>query len=224
MSTLDRPADAVPLQREAYFPTYIYFRDLPNGAATALNDGVRKHIRAWRRGDPDGIVRSNVRSTGAWHSDVDMATRPEFQPLCELIQAAAAEVFDDLGYHPDWRPAISNMWANVSSRYAINRSHIHPNSLWSGVYYVQAPAGAGRIVFTEPRAQVRMTSPVYERPSEDRPESWDQVYFEPVEGRLILFPSWLMHEVEPNLCETRGQAGERISVSFNIGQRYQSPT
>ncbi len=211
------------LQREVYFPTYIYFKDLPIGEAAAFNGDIKRHIQAWRGMNPEGIVRSNVKSMGAWHSDVDMETRPEFHPLCELILSSVTEVFRDLGYHSDWRPVIVNMWSNVSCKYSFNRSHIHPNSLWSGVYYVQAPTGAGRIVFTEPRPQVRMASPVYERPSQERPESWDQVFFEPSEGRMIIFPSWLLHEVEPNMCETEGQLGERISVSFNIGQRYQPP-
>ena len=216
--------DAVPLQREVYFPTYIYFKDLPDEEARVLNVEIKENIWAWRGRDPEGITRSNVRNTGAWHSAVDMQTRPEFQPLCGWIRSSVAEVFGDLGYHSDWRPDIINMWANVSPRYAFNRSHIHAGSLWSGVYYVQAPAGAGRIVFSEPRAQVRMTGPVYERPSHERPESWDEVYFKPLEGRIILFPSWLLHEVEPNMSDIGGKSGERISVSFNIGQRYKTPT
>lgn len=224
MTTQGSHPSAVPLQREVYFPTYIYFKDLPDGEAHVLNVDMKKHIRAWRGRDPEGITRSNVRNMGAWHSGTDMARRPEFQPLCEWVLSSVAEVFGDLGYHSDWSPAIVNMWANVSPKYAFNRSHIHPGSLWSGVYYIQAPAGAGRTVFTDPRAQVRMTAPVYERPSQERPESWDQVYFDPVEGRIILFPSWLQHEVEPNMCEIGGQSEERISVSFNIGQRFQTPT
>lgn len=49
--------------------------------------------------------------------------------------------------------------------------------------------------------------------------NWTEVYFEPIEGRLLLFPSWLMHEVEPNLAAETGDAGDRISISFNIMQR-----
>jgi uncharacterized protein (TIGR02466 family) len=45
------------------------------------------------------------------------------------------------------------------------------------------------------------------------------VYYEPLEGRLLLFPAWLQHEVEPNLAEQDGPAGDRISVSFNLFQQ-----
>jgi uncharacterized protein (TIGR02466 family) len=49
--------------------------------------------------------------------------------------------------------------------------------------------------------------------------AWSEVYFEPIEGRLLLFPAWLQHEVEPNLSEESGPAGDRISVSFNLFQQ-----
>ena len=52
--------------------------------------------------------------------------------------------------------------------------------------------------------------------------NWTEVYFEPVEGRLILFPAWLSHEVEPNLSDAEGDAAVRISISFNLFQRRQS--
>ena len=212
-----------PLQREVYFPTYIYYRDLPDTEANALNAGIEHHVRVWRDEDPDGIVRSNVRQVGVWHSRLDMAVRAEYQSLVDLVLLASGEMFEDLGYPADCKPRIVNMWAVVSPRYGFNRSHIHPNALWSGVYYVQAPEGAGRIVFTEPRAQVRMVTCEYGRPVQERPESWDQVHFDPIEGRIILFPSWLVHEVEPNRSNIEGRSGDRISVSFNIGQRRSTP-
>ena len=212
-----------PLQREVYFPTYIYYRDLPDTEAHALNAGIERHVRAWRDEDADGIVRSNVWQVGVWHSRLDMAVRSEYQSLVDLVLLSAGEVFEDLGYPVDWKPTIINMWAVVSPRYGFNRSHVHPSALWSGVYYVQAPEGAGRIVFTEPRAQVRMMPYEYERAAHDRPESWDQVYFDPIEGRIILFPSWIVHEVEPNMSNAEGRSGDRISVSFNIGQRRSAP-
>ena len=215
---------APPLQREMYFPTYIYFRDLEVTVARTFNAELEGQIRAWREEDLEGIVRSNVSQTGTWHSAVDMALRPEFRRLVDWVLSSAGEVAEDLGYHSDWSPEIANMWANIAPRHGYNRSHVHPHSLWSGVYYVRAPKEAGRIVFSEPRPQVRMASAVYARPAQERPESWEQVYFEPVEGRIILFPSWLLHEVEPNLTDLHGNAADRISVSFNLRQKRSVPT
>ena len=79
--------------------------------------------------------------------------------------------------------------------------------LWSGVYYVQSNADSGRIFFTDPRYQATMYSPRYAPGKDRKAEVWSEVYYQPIEGRLILFPSWLMHEVEPNLSESEGKAG-----------------
>jgi len=207
----------IPLVREAYFPTFIYFADLPGAAA--LNASIKPHIYAWRAQDQDGIVRSNVRQTGAWHSRLDMHQRAEYRALSTQILAAARRIFDDLGYDPAYEPAFSNMWANINPRHGYNRNHVHPNVLWSGVYYVQAPAGAGRIFFTDPRAQAQVLTPNYVPDKVRKPEAWNEVYFEPIMGRLILFPAWLTHEVEPNMSDAEGPAGDRISISFNVFQK-----
>ena len=51
-----------------------------------------------------------------------------------------------------------------------------------------------------------------------KPEVWSEVHYQPIEGRIILFPAWLLHEVEPNVSEKEGPEGDRISISFNIVQ------
>jgi uncharacterized protein (TIGR02466 family) len=211
------PAAAGRLMREIYFPTVIYFLDVPDAAS--LNDAMKAHIYAWRAQDGEGIVRSNVRRTGAWHSRLDMHQRVEYQGLVDQVLAAARPIYEEMGYDAAYEPAIDNMWANVNPRHAFNRSHIHPNVLWSGVYYVQAPPGAGRIYFTDPRAQAQAITARFAPDTPRNPLAWSEVYFEPVEGRILLFPAWLMHEVEPNLTELEGPAADRISVSFNLIQR-----
>ena len=209
------------LHREMYFPTYIFFADLEDGAA--LNDKLRPELYAWREEDRDGIVRSNVPETGTWHSRTDMAERTRFSELVTRITECVRQIFANLGYETDSRPEITNMWANISPRYGQNCSHTHPGALWSGVYYVQAPEGAGRIVFADPRPQAQVLPAAYGRPGSERPESWSMVHYEPIEGRMIIFPSWLVHEVRPNVSTGQGHEGNRISVSFNIVQRRDDP-
>ena len=51
------------LMKEVYFPTPIYFEDLPD--VEELNRAVRQHIYAWRDQDTEGIVRSNVARVGS---------------------------------------------------------------------------------------------------------------------------------------------------------------
>ena len=209
------------LKREAYFPTYIYFKDVPGGAE--LNQALKQAIFTMREEDAVGLHRSNVKQAGAWHSQDDLNRRAEFAELSREVLEATERVYQDQAYDPDFMPAIDNMWANVSPRHAFNRTHVHPGVIWSGVYYIQAPEHSGRIYFTDPRVQAQMLRPRIDAEGRKQAHNWTEVYFEPVEGRLILFPAWLSHEVEPNLSEAEGDAGVRISISFNLLQRRKEP-
>lgn len=151
MQNQEDQAPGIRLTAEAYFPTLIFFRDLPNGPE--LNARLKPAIYNLREEDPAGLVRSNVAKVGSWHSPDDLATRPAFAEFSREVVLHASIVFGELGYDPDCGPEISNMWAMVHPRHGYNRSHTHPNVLWSGVYYVQSPPRAGRIVFVDPRVQ-----------------------------------------------------------------------
>ena len=210
------PNRRVTLTRQHYFPTLIYFQDIVGAAA--LNEHVRNNIYAWRDLDADGIQRSGASEAGCWHSDTDMHTRPEFSELVNQVLGAAQALFDDLNYDVSFPAAIDNMWANINPPGGYNRPHIHPNVLWSGVYFVQAPADSGNLTFTDPRPQAQMIVPRYAANGQLPAEVWNEVFYEPVEGRMILFPAWLMHEVHPNRSNNEGSAGDRIGVSFNLIQ------
>ena len=93
-----------------------------------------------------------------------------------------------------------------------NAPHIHPNSLFSGVYYIKAPENSGDLVCNDPRPGVQLNMPTRKegKPSKNL---WREVHLKPVEGRIIIFPFYLWHNVEPNLSNDI-----RISVSFNFIQ------
>jgi uncharacterized protein (TIGR02466 family) len=112
----------------------------------------------------------------------------------------------------DREPVLGNMWANINPPGGSNAPHIHPNSLFSGVYYIKAPKKSGNLVCNDPRPGVQLNMPARKegRPSKDL---WREVHLEPVEGRIIMFPFYLWHNVEPNLSNDI-----RISVSFNFIQ------
>ena len=212
--------EIVPLPKvakEIYFPTQIYFFDFPD--AKDFNRGLKRHIRKWRKEEPEGIVRSNMKSLGSWHSPVDMKVRPEYAEFCRRVVDIADSIYKDVGYRANSFPVIDNMWANISPRYGFNRQHNHPGSLWSGVYYVQAPKDSGRLYFRDPRREAGMIQAQYEGDQRKR-EMWAEVFYEPIEGRIILFPAWLEHTVEPNLSKRQGVAGERISIAFNLTQGF----
>jgi uncharacterized protein (TIGR02466 family) len=199
-----------------YFSTPIHARDLP--LDDNFNAALLRDIRTWQATDPHGIIRSNIPDTNGWHSPLDMHKRSGFSEIHTHIVNACRDLFDTLHYDPQFTPVVDSMWANINPRHAQNRSHMHPDCLWSGVYYVQAPPDCGRISFSDPRIQSRVISPRY-HPEADLPlYAWPEIYFDAKAGRLILFPAWLVHEVEPNTTTLDGEAGHRVSISFNIYQ------
>ena len=106
------------------------------------------------------------------------------------------------------RPIIDTMWVNVLPEGGSHSSHIHTNAVLSGTYYVTVPEGSGPIVFEDPRHAMMMAAPP-RRKSAPR-EMQTYVSETPAPGTLLLWESWLRHEVPLNRAQ-----GERISVSFN---------
>jgi uncharacterized protein (TIGR02466 family) len=204
------------MERDFFFPTPLYYTDL--AAAAAVNARVRELAYAWRERDPDGDFRSNEPQLGGWHSPTDMHTRREFDLLTAEIFEFVHGVFTTLGYDPHYEPVCDSMWLNINPRHAANRQHTHPRSLWSGVYYVQTPPECGLLSVSDPRPQALVMPPYYD-PKRRHPATWSEVHYQPQEGRLITFPGWLPHAVQPNLTPLDGPAGDRISVSFNFRQR-----
>jgi uncharacterized protein (TIGR02466 family) len=198
------------LQRKVLFPTPVYFKDIPN--AKNLNKYLFKHIKAWRKAEPKGEIKTN--SGFGWHSPTDMNQRKEFDPLTSELFKMAEECNKDYGVKP--KLGLGNMWANVSPTYSYNKTHTHPNSLWSGVYYVKVPKNSGKLFLEDPRPGPNTYMP---RRADNIPEAlWRVCAYDAIEGRMIFFPSWLPHGVDLNMNTEKGEKNWRISVSYNFIQ------
>ena len=209
------------IYREDWFPTNIFWVDHPTADKT--NSRLKKDINKWHDRDTKGIVRSN--SLG-WHSAVDMHHRTEYNHFTKWLLKSIEKVFNNLNYHEDSIAVCDNMWANINKRYSHNRNHTHPGALWSGVYYIQVPKDSGKIWFTDPRGEAHIIMPSYKKDQPRPPSHLREVYYNAVPGRLIVFPGWLTHEVEPNLnkeFDENDNNGWRYSISFNIMQRLKQP-
>tara|TARA_R100000664_G_C2754358_1_gene141962 strand:- start:2227 stop:2853 length:627 start_codon:yes stop_codon:yes gene_type:complete len=106
-------------------------------------------------------------------------------------------------------------WLNINNKGNFNPPHIHPNHHYSGCYYIKFPENAGYIHFLDPRPQHRICSPdLVETKGNpyNSPSAHDSSVFtyKIKEGKVIIFPSWLMHYVDPNPNEDL-----RISIAFN---------
>ena len=102
---------------------------------------------------------------------------------------------------------MTDCWVNIMPRHVVHGLHLHPLSTISGTYYVQTPRGCPGIKFEDPRLDRLMASPPRRPDAVNRP--W--VVLPAEAGKLVLFESWLRHEVPPNPLNA-----ERISISFNF--------
>ena len=188
--------------KEYFFPTIIYIKDLPN--VNELNQYLEKHILDWSNQDK-GVSKTNV---NGWHSQTDMNQRKEYEPLIQELFQMQNEIIEE--EHLDIEPRLGNMWANINPPGGYNQSHLHPNSLFSGAYYVKGQPNSGRLSLMDPRPGVQQCMP-NRKPGNLPRELWRETYYDPIPGRFIMFPSWMWHKVEPN------QSNDiRISVSFNF--------
>jgi uncharacterized protein (TIGR02466 family) len=190
--------------RELHFPTPVYIADIEH---PTLNQELEKDIIAWSNQDK-GMVKTNIKG---WHSQTDMHQRPEYQKLVDMLYEAQRTIYNQ--EHLDSEPVLGNMWANINPPGGMNRSHQHPNSLWSGVYYVKAPKNSGLLKIDDPRSVASMSRPK-QKEGEVPARLYRETHYEPIAGRLIMFPSWVMHCVDSNESDDI-----RISVSFNFLQK-----
>jgi uncharacterized protein (TIGR02466 family) len=103
---------------------------------------------------------------------------------------------------------MTDCWVNIMPRHVVHGLHLHPLSTLSGTYYVQTPRGCAGIKFEDPRLDRFMASPPRKASATHAP--WAVLPAEA--GSLVLFESWLRHEVSPNQLDA-----ERVSISFNYG-------
>lgn len=134
---------------------------------------------------------------------------PIFKDLVKVLDKHVAIFAKDLAFDLDDRKLkLEDIWINILPPGGIHTSHIHPHSVISGTTYVAVPDGASAIKFEDPRSARMMAAPP--RLNDARRDLRTFVYEAPKPGDLLLWESWLRHEVPLNMAEE-----ERISVSFN---------
>jgi len=188
------------------FPTFIGSVRTPD--AKAMNHALHDLILA-EEADYRSLGRSNI---GGWHSRPDFLHRsdPTVAALTSWITGALIRMIRETAGQDAFKGTLSiSAWATICRAGAYHAPHSHPDSAWSGVYYVDAGTDSpdrplsGILEFLDPRAGVEAVSAPgdpYGDPLRVRPQA----------GLLVLFPSWLYHWVHPYVGET-----PRIAVSFN---------
>ncbi|MFC0632918.1 TIGR02466 family protein [Brevundimonas balnearis] len=135
---------------------------------------------------------------------------PEFAELKRRLDRHAATYARALNFDLARKPRLDNLWVNILKPGAGHSGHIHPHAILSGTVYVETPPGASALKLEDPRLAMMMARPSV-RPDAPIPEQ-PFVYLTPQPGTVLMWESWLRHEVPPNAAKS-----ERISISFNYG-------
>ena len=201
--------------QKSHFPTLIFQDDIHH--SYELNRTLLDLIYAEREGGIS-VNKSNTAELGSWHSATNLHKNAAYALLLTQISDALSRVSNSLHYSKDFVLKVTSMWSIINPPGNGNRAHCHPNSLWSGVYYVQAPENCGNIEFTDPRTALVMNQPKYETKKKRPRDCWTKANYKPLPGRMFIFPAWLYHSVASNVSKETGRAGDRIIVSFNVNQ------
>jgi uncharacterized protein (TIGR02466 family) len=197
----------------ALFPTRVYESALQRGGSRALNLQLLKECLQLRADDLAGR-RWSKRNYPGGYTSYGSAHRlqlisPTFQRLQSLLDRhvalfAAAVEWDLTGR----RLEMTDCWVNIMPAGTVHGLHLHPLATVSGTYYVRAAARSPGLKFEDPRLDRFMAAPPRKANAQRDSRPW--ITFPATPGRLLLFESWLRHEVAANTIEA-----ERISVSFN---------
>ncbi len=195
------------------FPTRVYTANLTRGAAADLNSRLLRECRQLAVEDGGGRAWSATNYPGGYTSYNSLARMhrmsPTFAALEKRIDAHVRKFSRALDFDLAGRKlSMTDCWVNVMTRQVVHGLHLHPLATVSGTYYVRTPRGCSGLKFEDPRLDRFMAAPPRKTRARRENRAWVTIPAE--QGRLVLFESWLRHEVAPNPTEA-----ERISISFN---------
>jgi uncharacterized protein (TIGR02466 family) len=158
-----------------------------------------------------GVQKSNK---GGWQC-ANLDNPPQsFIDLKTTVNEILIDVHKSMGLKLNYKSYITESWLNINPPNSFNTKHLHPRSLFSGVYYTSVPEGdAGQIIFErEPLMLSYLPNYVV--------DAWNDMTsgtagYQPKTGKLLIFPSWLLHYVEPN-----NTASDRVSIAFNTNYDF----
>ena len=197
----------------ALFPTFVYTSALERNGSRELNRQLLKEGRQLQEDDAAGRRWSAKNYPGGYTSYGSSHRLHRMSPTFEALERKLTRHVRAFANAVEWdltcrELTMTDCWINIMSRLAAHGLHLHPTSTLSGTYYVQVPRRSPGIKFEDPRLDRFMAAPP--RSVKAREENRPWITLPAAAGRLVLFESWLRHEVAPHLTNA-----ERVSVSFN---------
>jgi uncharacterized protein (TIGR02466 family) len=199
---------------QALFPTLVYSAALQKRGATKFNQQLLRECRQLRLDDAAGRNWSRRNYPGGYTSYASQHRLYEISPRFAALRALLLPHLARFVRSVEWdlrgrKLAMTDCWVNIMPHRVVHSLHLHPLSSVSGTYYVQVPSGTPGIKFEDPRLDKFMAAPPRSSSCSVPNRQWVTVAASA--GQVVLFESWLRHEVTPN---TRRQ--ERVSISFNF--------
>jgi uncharacterized protein (TIGR02466 family) len=203
-----RPLFATPVY-EATLSTHAHFEN--------FNAELEAACRMLAREDQAGRAWSKAHGYGGYTSYASLDDLPRratvFGELKTALDGHARRFAKDLAFDlGKGRLKLDSLWVNVLKPGAGHSGHIHPHSVISGTVYVRTPPGASALRLEDPRLPLMMAAPPRHADAPQGQQSF--VYLAPAPGTVVMWESWLRHEVPANAARS-----ERISISFNYGWR-----
>jgi uncharacterized protein (TIGR02466 family) len=198
---------------QVLFPTLVYQAQLRSSGWRGLNARLLRECRQLRADDAAGRRWSAQNYPGGYTS-YSSAHRmqqlsPTFAALARELDRHVAGFTRALQMDLGGRVlTMTDCWVNIMGQGVAHGLHLHPLSAISGTYYVGVPAAAPGLKFEDPRLERFMAAPPRARSARRANRTWVTLSARP--GQVVLFESWLRHEVALNR-----RAAERVSISFN---------
>jgi uncharacterized protein (TIGR02466 family) len=195
------------------FPSPLYYSPLGTHGVKTLNRDLLSESLKFRHIDDAGIKWSKTHYRGGYTSYGSIPhlhqVSTTFEDLRKQLDKHARKYIKYL--QMDVKPQqiqLRSCWINVMPKGVAHSMHIHPLSVLSGTYYVQTPKNCSAIKFEDPRMVAFMASPPRLAGADERNQRFVEI--KPQAGHLVMFESWMRHEVPQNWTDT-----ERVSISFN---------
>ena len=192
------------------FVTKLYEAELGDDALLAE---LAHSIRSLAADDVAGQRWSHDKGYKGYTSYASLNDLPRRDPaladLQKILGRHATKFVTELAFDLPRKPKLDSLWVNLLKPGGHHSAHIHPHSVLSGTLYVEVPKGSGPIRFEDPRLPMMMAAPVRREDALEELRSF--VGIEPRSGLLLMWESWLRHEVLPGAPK-----GDRLSISFNF--------
>jgi len=198
---------------QSWFPTFIYCGRLQRGSPSKFNAELLKEICQVRDYDIAGQRWSKKNYPGGYTSYGSLDKLHKMSSTFADLERKISQRVGAFARKLDWdlrdrKLVMTDCWANMMPRQVSHGLHLHPLSTVSGTYYVRTPKGCPGLKFEDPRLSKFMAAPP-RRPDPTR-ENLSHITYPAQAGSVILFESWLRHEVPANPTQA-----ERVSISFN---------